>query len=549
MRTWIRLTIVALAGLMLTAEGALAITLTHSPASVRRTDAITFTINGQFTVPTTKVNARTMINLNPKARYEVVGNCRGPRCELTYKADAPYAKAGTYAVRAKMELATAVNNSLLPPNPAIDTVTVCPRLAFPKRYELDEMTVGVPYEHQLEPLSDGQKLTFRVVRGRLPDGLTMDRDGLISGTPTSQDRFDFTVEVTDQCPNLPVQHRFGARGLGLPPIEVSVSPEEINLQQSRPGTYTLTYTATTEAEGPLMITSTSGRLAAGNTLLRNIARRVNITLTGGRGTATETVTLDKATVQRMLRSGSRTMTLARDFQYDRTRVGQTATLFRSMGRYTGGIHINWLKLRFDNGRPEITVKRDTKKLRAYCDFTYDGSGFLRGHWEVDGRIYAPINRNLRYTRQTVTLESPELPGLPTFQVGTHRVRLVIDSPVQSFETPVALYFVTAQETEIRTTIGLAGPADGIQMAFRPADFTWQAVEGASAYLVEFFDRDSEEVAFSAQTKGAVYHLPQPLLMNWFAAGQGYSWRVTGLDEAGEPMSQSGRWRFYMFPVD
>ena len=55
--------------------------------------------------------------------------------------------------------------------------------------------VGVPYEHTLPNTHSGSVFTVSISGGALPDGLTMDPAGEITGTPTAQGAFDFTATI------------------------------------------------------------------------------------------------------------------------------------------------------------------------------------------------------------------------------------------------------------------------------------------------------------------------------------------------------------------
>ncbi len=57
--------------------------------------------------------------------------------------------------------------------------------------------VGVAYSHQLTVNAGTAPFTWSVATGTLPSGLTLSSTGLISGTPTSDDTFSFTVRVSD----------------------------------------------------------------------------------------------------------------------------------------------------------------------------------------------------------------------------------------------------------------------------------------------------------------------------------------------------------------
>ncbi len=57
--------------------------------------------------------------------------------------------------------------------------------------------VGVAYQQQLTAKGGTGPYTFALLNGTLPPGLTLSSTGLISGTPTTFDTFNFTVQVSD----------------------------------------------------------------------------------------------------------------------------------------------------------------------------------------------------------------------------------------------------------------------------------------------------------------------------------------------------------------
>jgi nitrous oxidase accessory protein NosD len=64
--------------------------------------------------------------------------------------------------------------------------------------ELPSGKEKVAYEVELEACMGAEPYTWAITQGSLPDGLGLDADtGIISGTPTRADVFDFTVTVTD----------------------------------------------------------------------------------------------------------------------------------------------------------------------------------------------------------------------------------------------------------------------------------------------------------------------------------------------------------------
>src|SRR4051794_18937500 len=60
--------------------------------------------------------------------------------------------------------------------------------------DLPDATVDGSYSYQFE--ADLCHAEFTVSEGRLPDGLTLDSDGLLSGTPTVPGASQFTVRAS-----------------------------------------------------------------------------------------------------------------------------------------------------------------------------------------------------------------------------------------------------------------------------------------------------------------------------------------------------------------
>jgi len=65
-------------------------------------------------------------------------------------------------------------------------------------------TVGVPYSVTLTASGGVPPYYWSLISGALPDGLTMDQFGNITGTPTTQGVFNFSVMATDPIGNMAV---------------------------------------------------------------------------------------------------------------------------------------------------------------------------------------------------------------------------------------------------------------------------------------------------------------------------------------------------------
>ncbi|SMP68443.1 stalk domain-containing protein [Anoxynatronum buryatiense] len=61
-----------------------------------------------------------------------------------------------------------------------------------------EGTTGTPYTYSLRATGGSGGHSFEVTSGALPEGLTLSKDGVISGTPTKAGTYQYTISVTDR---------------------------------------------------------------------------------------------------------------------------------------------------------------------------------------------------------------------------------------------------------------------------------------------------------------------------------------------------------------
>jgi len=292
--------------------------------------------------------------------------------------------------------------------------------------------------------------------------------------------------------------------------------------------------------------STGGVFASGPNVLGSVNTFVSIPLSGGSGRTTETVVLPIRVMKKAESLRVNSFQYRRTFSYTcgrpvpppETGIVQIAL----SGEAATEFGITRLQLYFENRRAEITVKRNQPALRAFVDIRYVGSGLLQGFWEVDGRILQNVNRHLVYGR-SVTLESPEIPSLPTFAAGTHVVRFVITSPPPTLPLPEAIYFVTAEEFRERLAIRLTHPENRSEVNYSPLTFQWKGRDREVVYLLEFLEEGGEKPIFSAYSKNLDYSLPAPVLKNLFSQGKTYLWRVKGFDAENNNTGESPLFQF------
>jgi len=86
---------------------------------------------------------------------------------------------------------------------------------------LAEATAGAFYDVRLDAVAGVSPLTWSLVSGSLPDGLSLAANGTITGTPLVQGNFQFTIEVTDS--NAPAENASKELSLTVnpaPPLEI-----------------------------------------------------------------------------------------------------------------------------------------------------------------------------------------------------------------------------------------------------------------------------------------------------------------------------------------
>jgi hypothetical protein len=108
----------------------------------------------------------------------------------------------------------------------------------------------VPYSQQLTPSGTLSACTYAVTAGTLPPGITLSAAGLLSGTPTSINTYNFTVTATDAAGCTSV-HAYALQvvcpTITLAPVTLPVAqkgvPYNATVVASPPGTYTYAVTS------------------------------------------------------------------------------------------------------------------------------------------------------------------------------------------------------------------------------------------------------------------------------------------------------------------
>ncbi len=411
--------------------------------------------------------------------------------------------------------------------------------------KLPEGVVGEEYEHSLHENFGKDIRSWRIVGNRLPPGLSMDRKGMISGVPTKAGNYPFTIEARKGSEA--ITHEFT---LIVKPgvVAIKTQPETIYLSQ-RPQMQRLLFEVVKPTE-PFndIVRSQRGEFVQNGRVIGFGGRPLSINLNQPRPQVAETVTVPPAVLQAVRASGNPQFSYRRNFtsrNFEEGR-GESEVTFRTSA--AGQLRITGLRVYFpQNNRPQIMVQRNERGLTGAIDIDYNGSGMLKGYWQVDNRRLQHIQKNLFYGK-VLTLKTPEIPPLPTYSEGAHRLRFVITEPKFSsgdnFKFPEAFYYVEGGRAAVVTAIEAVSPADRERIDAASALFSWSPVTGSISSLIEFFVKGEKVPIFSAYSRGNSYILPPVVIKQRFSdTSRSYQWQVKSFNKAEEINGESGLQEF------
>ncbi|MDP2156994.1 MAG: hypothetical protein Q8K68_04725, partial [Nitrospirota bacterium] len=197
-----------------------------------------------------------------------------------------------------------------------------------------------------------------------------------------------------------------------------------------------------------------------------------IPIVKGSGIATEILTVPAGTVERALKRKINRIFFNRVFNGCGLVNYSREITINITGEADADFLVNRMDLYFENRRAEITVPRNTPNLKAFVDIRFTGTGLLVGDWRVDGRTIQHVSQHVAYGR-SLTLSSPEIPSLPTFNEGSHVVQFVITKPETGITMPSIVYFVEPKEAKRIESIRLVAPADREARDYASAKFAWE----------------------------------------------------------------------------
>lgn len=304
-------------------------------------------------------------------------------------------------------------------------------------------------------------------------------------------------------------------------LSVAADPAIVRVPRDRGLAAPVTWRATGAAAVDATLVSASGSFEAGGAVIATAGAPLTLRVAAGTGTAAETVQITPAVLRDAAARGARSVTFSRDFAGGGYAVRATMTALIVVP--AAEFDLVRMELSFGNQRPEIVVGRGEQGLAARALLRFTGAGLLQARWEVDGRpVGPPVSRHVNPGDATELLS----PALPTFDPGTHEVRLIVTSPPPPLPLPTILYLVRPGDAAPRPlAIGLLAPAAGETLPYEPALFRWEGGPGAAVFLVQFYGAEGNAPVFSAWTRASEYRLPELLYRELFLAGGRYRWKV------------------------
>lgn len=270
-------------------------------------------------------------------------------------------------------------------------------------------------------------------------------------------------------------------------------------------------------------------------------------------------------------------------------------------RLTGGgarvpFSLTDVKLAFEIETPVLYVKPGEKLPSMQAEISYNGTGRLKGRWEVvlpgeelpetndlltEGslpieerglqRRYTQLDRFNVFLPPTgrYTLPGPDVSRFPNTAEGQYLILLRVEASddkesdsslaavgagdgvvhsgaVAGFPLPVLRYFVGGSQSTPRASSLSKGlmqlaPNDGAQLPNdRPVEFSWSEGESVAFYRIEVEDEQGQRVVSALLPAGTtVYRAPAWLKEK--SSGGELRWRVLVLDSNGNQVSE-GSWR-------
>jgi hypothetical protein len=245
--------------------------------------------------------------------------------------------------------------------------------------------------------------------------------------------------------------------------------------------------------------------------------------------------------------------------------------------------------------PIVFVKQGERPPQIKAEIAYNGTGRLRGRWEVAlpgeelpdeddllteaslpieqrglQRRYRQLSRFNLFLPPSgkYTLAGPEVARLPVTIEGPYLILLRIEASddkesdsnlavvgagpgvvhsgaVAGFPMPILRYFVGSGQPATVDSLRLLLPAENAQIpVVQTVEFSWTEIAAAAVYQLEVAD-EAGQVVLAAMLQPATLSYRAPSFLREKAANAGLQWRVLAIDQSGAKTTETP-WRRLRF---
>ncbi len=203
-----------------------------------------------------------------------------------------------------------------PPAAATEQTGGCEQFSLLPPFVLADGRIGTTYRQQIKTSAQIRPPSFKVTKGRMPDGMHLEGAGFITGTPQKAGHYRFSVRAWTECPThanrdektyaVLVRDRKVA-------VTAQAQPVTLLAEAGRDGVHAIRYLLKSTSPGDIRLSSSGGRFLVEGREVGRTAQPITIVVRGGSAWASELLTLRRNVMAAAWRSGSRKITYLRDF--------------------------------------------------------------------------------------------------------------------------------------------------------------------------------------------------------------------------------------------
>jgi hypothetical protein len=375
---------------------------------------------------------------------------------------------------------------------------------------------------------------------------------------------------------------------------VTVSPKGVNVRTFGSTTVFLTFIGLNEnqrpAEGIWCGAINADQSCVPGTIFGRLPARSDLSTLSGNNNFTDIMTIPPSVARRAYQDALRGN--SSEFFYVRRFINTTGGPDEFVAvtcRLAGGgarvpLSLTQVRLEFASDRPVPVVPQGQEPPPLQAQIRYNGSGRLKGRWEVvlpgdppptqrdllteatlpveqrgTQRRYTLVETIDRFLPPTgqVILPGPDPAKLPRNASGLHLVLLRIEATddregdsftgvgtvssggVAGFPLPVLRYYVSANsKTDAPQTLSLIQPEPNAQLSLtQTITFQWRAVSEAHSYQLEVREQNDEKLILSAILDNQTTQYVAPPWLHE-RVGQSLRWRVIAIANNGSVLVQS-----------